>query len=82
MSQLLVDAGVNRNVVCAVSGIIENSVERVFDFTVAEDVITRFLKGEPAVTGYEIHQGPWGQPDAYRTVHFANNHALTITVLR
>ncbi|HGN8625348.1 hypothetical protein AAA557_05155 [Pseudomonas aeruginosa] len=75
MSQLLVDAGVNRNVVCAVSGIIENSVERVFDFTVAEDVITRFLKGEPAVTGYEIHQGPWGQPDAYRTVHFANNHA-------
>lgn len=73
MSQLLVDAGVNRNVVVAAGGIVSNSVERVFDFTVAEDVATNFLKGEPAITGYEIHQGPWGQPGAYRTVHFGQN---------
>lgn len=75
MSQLLVDAGVNRNVVVAAGALVENSIERVFDFTVAEDVITKFLKGEPAVTGYEVHQGPWGQPGAFRTVHFGDKTA-------
>lgn len=72
MSQLLIDAGVNRNVVVAAGTLVDNSVERVFDFTVAEDVATTFLKGEPAVTGYEIHQGPWGQQGAYRTVYFGD----------
>jgi hypothetical protein len=73
MSQLLVDAGVNRNVVVAAGAMVSNSIERVFDFTVAEDVATTFLKGEPAITGLELHQGPWGQPGARRTVYFGEN---------
>ncbi|GAA2227733.1 hypothetical protein GCM10010413_24370 [Promicromonospora sukumoe] len=75
MSELLVEAGANRNVVCAVGGIVENNVERVFDFTIAEDVVTNFLKGEPAVTGYDVHQGPWGQTGSYRTVYFGDQSA-------
>lgn len=73
MSQLLVDAGVNRNVVVAAGTMVSNSIERVFDFTVAEDVATTFLKGEPAITGLELHHGPWGQPGARRTVYFGEN---------
>lgn len=73
MSQLLVDAGVNLNVVVAAGTTVSNSVERVFDFTVAEDVATAFLKGGPAVTGYEMQQGPWGQTGARRTVYFGDD---------
>lgn len=73
LSQLLVDAGVNLNVVVAAGTTVSNSIERVFDFTVAEDVATSFLKGQPAVTGYELHHGPWGQPGARRTVFFGED---------
>ncbi|WP_299246793.1 SRPBCC family protein [uncultured Aquimarina sp.] len=75
MSHLLVEKGTNLLVTAAVSATVENNVETVFDFTVAEDVITRFLKGVPEVTGYEIQQGPWGQKGAYRWVHFGEDKA-------
>lgn len=75
MSHLLVEKGTNLLVTAAVAATVENKVETVFDFTVAEDVITKFLKGEPAVTGYEIQQGPWGQKGAYRWVHFGEDKA-------
>lgn len=73
MSQLLVDARIILNVVVAAGTTVITSVERVFDFTVAEDVATAFLKGEPAVTGYERHQRPWGHTDARRTVYFCDD---------
>lgn len=75
MSQLFAAAKTNRLVTGAIEAIVENNIERVFDFTVAEDVVTKFLKGEPAVTGYEIVQGPWGQPGAFRWVHFGKEKA-------
>ena len=75
MSQLLIDRGSNLLVTAALGALVENDVETVFDFTVAEDVVTKFLKGEPAVTGYEIMQGPWGQPGAFRWTYFGKDKA-------
>jgi len=75
MSNLLIDQKTNLLVTAAVGAIVENNVETVFDFTVAEDVITEFLKSEPEVTGYDILQGPWGQPGANRWVYFGDEKA-------
>jgi hypothetical protein len=59
MSQKLVDGKVNRIVMSAVGGVVENSVERVYDFIVAEDVVLKIIKGKPALKGYDIITGSW-----------------------
>ncbi|MEL6467814.1 MAG: SRPBCC family protein [Pseudomonadota bacterium] len=65
--------GANLTVTAAVEDVIENSVERSYDVTVAEDVITRFLKGgdgAPGVIGYDILKGDWSHPGSARIVKF------------
>jgi hypothetical protein len=66
MSQKLVDGKVNRIVMSAVGGVVENSVERVYDFIVAEDVVLKLIKGRPALEGYDIVTGPWDHAGAAR----------------
>jgi|GEM_PF-3166307 len=67
--------GANLTVTAAVEDVIENSVERSYDVTAAEDVITRFLKGgdgAPGVIGYDILRGDWSHPGSVRIVKFDN----------
>jgi hypothetical protein len=49
----------------AVGGVVENSVERVYAF-VAEDVVLKLIKGNPALEGYDIITGPWDDAGAVR----------------
>jgi len=65
--------GANLTETAAVEDVIENSVERSYDVTIAEDVITRFLKGgdgAPGVIGYDILKGDWSHPGSARIVKF------------
>lgn len=67
------ETGANLTVTAAIEDVIENSVERSYDVTVAEDVITRFLKGgdgAPGVIGYDILKGDWSHPGSARVVKF------------
>lgn len=65
--------GANLTVTAAVEDVIENAVERSYDVTVAEDVITRFLKGgdgAPGVVGDDILKGDWSHSGSTRIVKF------------
>ncbi len=57
---------------------IRDSLEHVFDFTVAEDVLPKVLLGYgpllPAVTSTSDRHGRWDQPGSYRTVHLADGN--------
>lgn len=67
--------GANLTVTAAIEDVIENAVERSYDVTVAEDVITRFLKGgdgAPGVVGYDVLRGDWSHPGSARIVKFDN----------
>ena len=67
------ESGANLTITAAGEDIIEYSVERSYDVTVAEDVITRFLKGgdgAPGGIGYDILRGNWRHPGSARIVKF------------
>jgi Polyketide cyclase / dehydrase and lipid transport len=54
-------------------------VERVFDFEVAEGVLTKVLKQYgpiPAVAHTKVLSGPWGRPGANRTIFFEDGSTL------
>ncbi len=68
-----VEAGTNLVVLNALETVVENNVERVFDFIVAEDVVVFFRKTSPAIVAVENQTGTWNHPGA---VKFTNFNAL------
>lgn len=54
-------AQTNLMIVNALAATIENNIECVYDFIVAEDVHLAFLKGKPEMLGYDIEVGPWNR---------------------
>ena len=69
------ERGVNPTVTAAIEARIDNSVERTYDVTVAEDVLTHFLKGggnAPGVKRYEVIRGDWSHAGSARIVTFDN----------
>lgn len=80
MSQLLIDAKTTVLTLNVVAGTIDNNIEKVFDFTIAEDVVVNFLKGSPAVVGYDMLQGPWNHRGANRIVRVEGGNQWHETV--
>ena len=80
MSQKLVDGKVNLIVQSAVGGIVENSVEKVYDFIVAEDVVLKLLKGKPALEGYEIIKGTWDHAGSERWLNMEGGFRVRETI--
>jgi len=65
----------------ALTATIDNNIERVFDFIVAEDVVTKYLKGDPALLSYDMEVGPWNHSGATRINTFADGSKLRETVI-
>ena len=64
-------------VAITLSTTIRASLEHVFDFVVAEDVLPKVLLGYgplPAVSSTSDLHGRWDQPGSYRTVHLADGN--------
>jgi hypothetical protein len=80
MSQKLVDGKVNLIVQSAVGGIVENNVEKVYDFIIGEDVVTRLIIGKPVLENYDIIAGSWEYPGAQRWLNFEGDQRMRETV--
>lgn len=64
-----------------ITGTINNSLERVYDFIVAEDVVLKFLKGKPALLEYNMEVGPWNHSGATRINTFEGGSKLRETII-
>ncbi len=64
-----------------ITATVNNTIERVFDFTVAEDVVTKFLKGKPALLNYDLEVGPWNHSGATRVNTFEGNSKLRESII-
>ncbi len=74
-------AQTNLMMVNALAATIENNIECVYDFIVAEDVHLAFLKGKPEMLGYDIEVGPWNRMGATRITRFEGNVKFRETVI-
>ena len=58
---------------------VPRSIETVFDFVAAEDVLPKILTGYglvPGVASTSGISGPWDQPGSHRIVHLANGSTV------
>lgn len=75
------EAQTNLMYVTALGATVENNIERVYDFVVAEDVHLNFLGGEPRMLGYDIEKGPWNRSGATRVTRFEGDYGFRETII-
>jgi hypothetical protein len=76
-----VEAGTNLVVLNALETVVENNVERVFDFIVAEDVVVHFRKTSPAIAAVEDQSGTWNHAGASRIIVMDNGNRFRETII-
>ena len=64
-----------------ITATVDNTIERVFDFIVAEDVVIKFLKGKPALLKYDMEIGPWNHSGATRVNTFEGDSKLRESIV-
>ena len=76
-----VEAGTNLVVLNALEAVVQNNVERVFDFIVAEDVVVLFRKSSPAIVAVEEQTGTWNHPGASRIIVMDNGNRFRESII-
>jgi hypothetical protein len=76
-----VEAGTNLVVLNALEAVVQNNVERVFDFIVAEDIVVFFRKSSPAIVAVEDQTGTWNHPGASRIIVMDNGNRFRESII-